>query len=187
MPKYTKKISETSLRIGEVRFSYVFVFNPRKKEDGTAGKYSAQIIIPKSDTATVAAIQDAFAAAKLAGVSSKWGGKMPPASKIAPALRDGDEEFPGDPVYENCWFFNASSPTKPGAAVLDEGKLIDALDEEDVYSGCYGCAVVNFYPYSSNGNVGVAAGLNNVLKTRDGERLGGTVHTAAQDFGDLEL
>ena len=49
MANFNKKISETAIRIGEVRFSYAYVFSPRKNEDGTDGKYSVQLLIPKTD------------------------------------------------------------------------------------------------------------------------------------------
>lgn len=59
------------------------------------------------------------------------------------------------------------------------------MDTDDFYSGCWGAAVVNFYPYNTSGNMGVAVGLNNVIKTRDDERLGGGGRTAEADFGDM--
>ena len=62
--------------------------------------------------------------------------------------------------------------------------MVPALDNDDFYSGCYGSASINFFPYNTKGNKGVAAGLNNVIKTRDGERLAGG-KTAEEDFADL--
>ena len=55
------------------------------------------------------------------------------------------------------------------------------LDQSEVYSGCYGKISVTFYGYNSNGNRGIAAGLGNIQKLRDGESLGGRT-TAAEDF-----
>ena len=55
------------------------------------------------------------------------------------------------------------------------------LDQNEVYSGCYGKISVTFYGYNSNGNRGIAAGLGNIQKLRDGESLGGRT-TAAEDF-----
>lgn len=181
---YNKKISETAMRLGPVRFSYAYVFTPRKNEDGTDGKYSIQLLIPKSDTEAVNLINKAIEAAKQAGVSSKWNGKMPPAVKLKTPLRDGDEEYPDNDTYAGMYFMNASSVTKPGIRVLENGSMCEALDAEDFYSGCYGCATVNLYAYNTSGNMGIAAGLNNVIKTQDGEKLAGG-HTAEEDFGDL--
>ena len=55
------------------------------------------------------------------------------------------------------------------------------LDQSEVYSGCYGKISVTFYGYNSNGNRGIAAGLGNIQKLRDGESLGGRT-SAADDF-----
>lgn len=184
MANFNKKISETSVRLGEVRFCYVHVFSPKMNDDGTPGKYSIQVLIPKTDTQTIELIQSCLEAAKQNGVSTKWNGKMPPASKLKLPLRDGDEEKPDAEEYQGMYFFNANSPTAPGVRVLENGVVSEALDDEDFYSGCFGCITVGFYPYNQSGNVGVAAGLNNVIKTRDGEKLSGG-HTAEEDFGDL--
>ena len=40
---------------------------------------------------------------------------------------------------------------------------------------------VNFYAFNSNGNRGIACGLGNIQKVRDGEPLGGE-SSAADDF-----
>ncbi len=183
---YNKKISDTSIRLGLVRFGYVNVFVPRKNEDGTDSKYSVQLLIPKKDTQAKALIEAAVEAAKEKGKTSKWNGKIPPASKLTLPLRDGDDEFPDDPTYEGMWFMNASTSAdrKPGVRILDGGQIVEALDGDDFYSGCYGCATVNFFPYNFNGNMGVSAGLNNVIKIEDGDRLAGG-HSAEEDFGDL--
>lgn len=182
---YNKKISETTVRVGENRFGYVNVYSPRKNEDGTDGKYGVQLLIPKTNKEGVAMINAAFEAAKQAGVASKWGGKMPAGMKHKTTpLRDGDDEKEGDPVYAGMWFLNANSPTKPGVRVLEDGVMNEALDSDDFYSGCWGCATINFYAYAASGNMGVAAGLNNVIKTRDDDRLSGGT-SADADFADL--
>ena len=173
MANFNKKLSNTQVRIGEVRFSYACVFEPRANTNGDP-KYSCAILIPKDNTDAVQLVRDAIAAAQELGKTSKWGGKIPKPCKIP--LRDGDEER-DDPIYEGHWFINASASTKakPAVKILEGGILSDALDNEDFYSGCYGAAVLNFFPYDSNGNKGVGAGLNVVLKTRDGENLSGGV------------
>ena len=49
------------------------------------------------------------------------------------------------------------------------------------YSGCYGQISVTFYGFNTNGNRGIAAGLGNIQKLRDGEPLGGKAN-AAEEF-----
>ena len=73
MANYNKKISETAVRLGEVRFGYVNVFKPRSNDDGTE-KYSVQLLIPKTNTAAKKLIDVAVEAAAKNGVSSKWDG-----------------------------------------------------------------------------------------------------------------
>lgn len=184
MANYNKVITATSVRLGEVRFSYANVFAVRKNEDGSDGKYSVCLLIPKTDVQAKKLIDAAVEAAKQAGIPSKWNGKLPSAAKLHLPLRDGDAENPDDPTYEGMWFMNASSTQKPGVRVLENGVMNEALDSDDFYSGCWGAVVVNFFPYNVSGNVGVAAGLNNLIKTRDDERFGGG-RSADADFGDM--
>lgn len=184
---YNKKISDTQVRIGEVRFSYANVFAPKAAQNGGDPKYSCAILIPKENTGALDMIRSAIQAAKEQGKTGKWGGKIPGNCKTP--LRDGDIDREDDETYAGCWFINANSPakSKPAVKVLQDGQMYDALDEEDFYSGCYGVAVLNFYPYDASGNKGVAAGLNIVMKTKDGEKLSGSVNveTALGDMLDF--
>lgn len=168
----------TKVTTGLVRLSYVHIFEPSAMDDGSDEKYSVCVIIPKSDKKTIAAIKSAVDAAKEQGKTAKWGGKLPTGLKLP--LRDGDEERPEDEAFKDSYFFNCSSKTKPG--VVDKN-VQPILDAEEVYSGCYGRVAVNFYPFNTNGSRGVAAGLNNVQKLKDGEPLSGRSR-AEDDFGD---
>lgn len=183
MANYNKKITETNIRIGEVRFSYCNVFAPKKNDDGT-DKYSVAVLIPKTDTLAVRMIKEAIMAAQEKGKLEKWGGKIP--ANVKSCLRDGDIDREDDPAYAGCYFINASAIRKPGVRVLENGTVCEAMSEEDFYSGCWGAVTLNFFPYDSKGNKGVGAGLNNVIKTRDDERLAGG-RSADEDFGDLGL
>lgn len=182
MAKFNQKIKDTSVRLGEVRFSYTAVFQPKKNDDGTPSKYGVCIIIPKEDTETVNLVKEAIDAAKQRGKMEKWGGKIP--ANVKSCLRDGDIDREDDEAFAGCYFLNASSRNKPGVKVLEDGVVSDALDDEDFYSGCYGAVTLDFFPYESSGNKGVGAGLNNVIKTRDGDRLSGG-RSADEDFADL--
>jgi hypothetical protein len=182
MAKYNKKMTDTSIRIGEVRFSYANVFQPRKDKDGEDEGYSLCVLIPKKDKETVMLVEAAVEAAKMVGKTSKWNGKIP--ANCKGPMRDGDIDREDDPAFEDCWFINTRSRNKPGIRVLENGMISEALDGEDFYSGAYGAVSINFFPYDYNGNKGVGAGLNNAIKTRDGERLAGG-SSAEEDFADL--
>lgn len=169
--------SPTHVVTGLIRFSYSNVFEARSMEDGQKPKFSTAILIDKKDKATLAKIEKAIQAAIGKGKEEKWKGKVPGNLKLP--LRDGDEEKPDDPVYEGKMFLNASNYNKPG--IVDEN-LNEILDKSEFYSGCYGRASINFYPYD-NISKGVAAGLNNVQKLKDGEPLSGGT-SAEEDFGE---
>ena len=75
---------------------------------------------------------------------------------------------------------NANSTKQPGVVDLARNPI---LDQEEIYSGCYCRFSLMFYPFSTQGNNGVAAGLNNVQKVCDGARLAGSSR-AEDDFDD---
>lgn len=168
----------TTVTTGKVRLSYAKLFQPSAAPGSDKLKYSLSVIIDKEDTATIEKINKAIAEAKQNG-ASKWGGKVP--AKLKTPLRDGDEDRPDDPAYAGKMFFNCSSERKPG--VVDRN-LNAILDPSEVYSGCYGRVNVNFYAYDSNGNRGIAAGLNHVQKLADGEPLGGGAVSVEAAFED---
>lgn len=86
------------------------------------------------------------------------------------------QERPDDEAYANSYFINANSSTAPG---IVDANCNPILERSEVYSGVYGRASISFYAFNSNGNKGIACGLNNLQKIRDGEPLGG--RTRAED------
>ena len=170
--------SDTKVVTGRVRFSYAHVFEPWAAEPGQDKKYSVCLLIPKSDKKTLKRIQKAVEAAKTAGVSSKWHGKLP--ANLNLPLRDGDAERSDVEGYAGHYFINAKSGQRP--SVVDES-LNEILDTRKFYSGCYGRASVNFYAYDVSGNRGIACGLNHVQKLADGDFLDGRSR-AEDDFAD---
>lgn len=163
------------------RWSYVNAWEP-KSINGGAPKYSVSLIIPKSNTKTLEKIWTAIQAAYEEGQSKlKGNGRSVPAlSALKTPLRDGDAERPDDEAYANSYFVNANSGTAPGIVDADRNPI---LERSEVYSGVYGRASINFYAFNSNGNKGIACGLNNLQKIRDGEPLGGKSR-AEDDFAE---
>ncbi|WP_449461037.1 DUF2815 family protein [Streptococcus suis] len=159
------------------RLSYVNIWEPQSI-NGSEPKYSVSLIIPKSDTATLNKIKQAIEVAKQEAIS-KFGGKIPANLKLP--LRDGDIDRPDDEAYQDSYFINCNSKQKP--QVVDS-QVQPILDQTEVYSGCYGRVSVTFYGFNSNGNRGVAAGLGNVQKLRDGDALGGRMR-AEDEFSTL--
>lgn len=178
----SKVVSATKVITGrETRWSYCNVWTPKSINGGTP-KFSVSLIIPKTDTVTVAKIKAAIQAAYEEGTSKLKGNSksVPALSTIKTPLRDGDLERPDDEAYKNSYFLNANATTAPG--IVDANRQ-EILDHSEVYSGVYGRASISFYAYNSSGNRGIAAGLNNLQKIRDGEPLGSKTR-AEDDFAD---
>ena len=151
-----------------------------KSINGSEEKYSVSCIIPKSDKKTLTKIEKAIEAAKELGKSKKWGGKVPPNLKMP--LRDGDIDRADDEAYADSMYLNANSKDAP--QIVDR-KVQPILDPMDCGSGDYCNVSVNFYAFNANGNRGVAAGLGNIQKIKDGERLAGKA-SAAADFIEVD-
>ncbi len=178
-----KFINPTKVITGvNTRWNYVNAWEP-KSINGGAPKYSVSLIIPKSDTKTIEKIQAAIQAAYDEGQGKLKGNdkSVPALSVLKTPLRDGDAERPDDEAYADSYFINANSGTAPGIVDADRQPI---LDRSEVYSGVYGRASINFYAFNSNGNKGIACGLNNLQKIKDGEPLGGK--SRAEDDFDTE-
>ena len=167
----------------DTRWSYANVWQPKSINGGKA-KYSVSLIIPKTDTVTIGKIKAAIEAAYSEGQFKLRDakGNVPPLDRLKTPLRDGDIDRPDDDAYANSYFVNANSDLAPGIVDINKNEI---LDTSEVYSGVYGRAAINFYAYNSNGNKGIACGLQHLQKIRDGKPLGS--RTSAEDvFSDLD-
>lgn len=172
-----------AVTINDVRFSYCNLFQPKAPFNNPQGepKYSVTVLVPKTNTAAKAVIDNAIAQAIDAGVSSKWNGVRPPQPAIC--VHDGDGPRPSDgssfgEECKGCWVFTAS--TKQPPFVVDE-YVQNIIDPTKVYSGMWGNVNVTFFAYNNAGKKGIGCGLNGVQKIRDGEALGGQI-TAQEAF-----
>ena len=158
-----------------VRFSYLNAFEAKANPSGDL-KFSASILIPKKDKAGIKTIQDAINAAVQKGLDTNKFTKAQVSSLRLP-LRDGDAEFDsGDrgAEYQGNYFLNASSTNKPGVVKAQAGgPPVPIFDPDEFFSGCYGRADINFFPYNKAGNRGIGVGLNNLLLVKESERLDG--------------
>jgi len=165
----------THIVTGMVRLSYANVWEP-KSINGSEPKYSVSLIIAKSDANTLNSINAAIDSA-IKDSAGKFGGKVPNKAALKLPLRDGDAER-DDEAYKGAFFINANSKTAPQIVDADRNPI---LDKTEVYSGIYARASLTFYAFNSNGNRGIACGLGNIQKIRDGESLGGR-SSAEDDF-----
>jgi hypothetical protein len=170
----------------EFRVSYAKVWQPGTDDNGN-DVYSISMIFSKDtlsddDLKKIKKCINDAAAEKWGTDTSKW----PRQLKIC--LRDADQEDRSnpsaanyDPAYVNAYFMNAKTYTQPGVV---DSNVNPIMDQNEFYSGCYARASLTFKAYDKGGGRGVGCYLNNIMKIRDGERLGGAAPATA-DFAEF--
>lgn len=171
------------------RLCYAHLFTPHAPNDQSEAKYSVNILIPKSDTQTVARVQAAIKAAVQDAVErGTFKQAVDPQAMKYPPLRDGDSLTDGGeprgPEFAGHWFIVAKSSAKRKPFIVD-GQMNPIIDEGEVYSGCFANVAVQFFGYANSGNRGISASLTGVQKVKDGERLGGPAVEASDVFSML--
>ena len=173
------------------RLSYPALFQPRQvAQDSDKKNYQATILIPKTDTNTVAIIQAAIQAAVDQGVAGgKFKQPIDPNQTKYPPLRDGDTmNSNGEPrgaEFAGHWFLSSKAPENRKPFVVD-ANVQPVIQESDVYAGCYVNAALQFFPYShATGGKGISVSLQGIQKARDGEPLGGGIVEASDVFSAL--
>ena len=169
-----------------VTFSYAHVFEPKKTPSGDM-KYSVCLLLDKKNKKVKERWDAAIEAAFQAGVKKgKFNKKQRPIIKTP--VRDGDKELETgvkeEESYRGKWFINASSFDPIEVTTAKNGKVIQLFDAKDFFSGCYGRAIISFYPYNKEGGRGIAVALNGIFKVGEGDRLDGRVN-ASKVFSDF--
>jgi len=179
-----EKVKTVGVMTPEFRVSFPNVFKPKKNELSGEDEYSVQALFPKGCD------MSGLKAAAEAAVVKKWGAdKSQWPSNLRTPFRLQDERakvVEGKKVMppgheEGAIFLNLKSKQRPG--VVDKS-VQPIIDETEFYSGCYARATISAYAYDAKGNRGVAFGLGNIQKTRDGEPLGGRMK-AEDEFAPI--
>lgn len=185
--KMSTNLNDNQVVTGEVRFSYVNVFEARKfKDTDKEAKYSLTILIPKNTPAgqkTIALIKQAIQKAAEKGAQKHFGGRIP--TNVNNTLRDGDTETDDlgelkklkNPELAGNMFMRLSTKYKPKVLNAQNQEILNPLE---IYSGCWGKVSLTCYAYSGDGKRGISAVLNNVKMTRDGEPL--TSHLSGDEL-----
>lgn len=163
------------------RASYPNVFKPKLNDLNGKEEYSVMALFPKGC--------DLSALKKMAqdAVEKKWGAdKAKHPTNLKSPFRDQKELAkegkmrPG--TEDGAIFINLKAKEKP--QVVDQN-VQPILDEAEFYAGVFAKASVNAYAYDQKGNRGVAFGLGNIQKVKDGDPLGGRTR-AQDDFAPIE-
>lgn len=164
-----------NITIGRVRFSYAWVFQPKKnRDDNGEERYSVTLLIPKTDMNSYNAVMACIEEAKQEGLNGDFKGAIPPT--LAVPIHDGDgvKENTGEPYGPECkghWVLTASNKIQP---FVVDANIQPIIQQSAFYSGCYGMASIRFFPYAK-GKKGIGCSLNGVQKLAEGEPLGGGI------------
>ena len=159
-----------------VRLSFPSLFATEVYGGEDTGKFAATFLIPKSDTKTVATIEQACKQALI----EKYGeGKTPKGFKL-PLVDGDDKEYQG---YADHVCIKASTKKRPTLVNRDKTPIV----EEDgiLYGGCYVNASIDVWVMDNSYGKKVLASLNAIQFVKDGEAFG-TKSEGAECFEDLD-
>ena len=165
------------------RFSYANVFQVSQK----SGKYETDILIHKSDTATLGKVMQAYGeVVATIAQDARFKNVHAQHPSFLHALKDGDVWKPSDATYAGHWFIKAKNVNRPEVV----GPALEMLTSTSQFSsGDFGNVSIEFKVFAPSPKVpdsgyGIRAILGNIQKIRDGEKLdtGASQATATQDF-----
>jgi len=164
-----KKISSRVVT-PEFRVSFPSVFQAKMNDMSGKEEYSVVALFPKNaDLSALKALAQKV-------IQEKWPDGTP-SNFRSPFRNQGEKKktengktFLPDGYEDGAVFINLKSQQKPGVV---DGSMQPILSATDFYPGCYARASVSCYAYDIKGNRGVAFGLGNIQKVRDGEAFGG--------------
>jgi len=159
--------------------SFLNVFEPKQVNNQGNPKYSAAILIPKSDKAQLRELKARIDEVALEYFGPSWQKDK----KFKYPLQDGDEKFEEDEkyaAYKGHYFVNASNERPVG--VLNVDRQVTTSPAE-CYSGCTIQFLVNFFSFTTMGN-GVGTSLQSLRVLHKGKRLDGSVDVTEVEWDD---
>lgn len=158
------KLVKTKVVTDLVMFVNANLYAPISFAQGSTPKFTLTLVIPKSDSEMIRKITSAYEETKK--FNSQFLGAHFDKTESS-VLQDGDLKV-NDKCFKDAYYINTSSREQPGVVDTDLNPIIQS---EEVYDGCFGRASITFYPYKVGTKSGIAVGLNNVMKMKDGERV----------------
>lgn len=131
-------------------------------------KFTASILLPEEQAKQVMAT-----AQKLAAEAFKNGEPQLPNFHwpIMPAQQK--KAYQDDPRFAGMYVMNTSARAEYPPQVVDQNRQ-PVLDYTTIYAGCHVAVSIRLYSWTHKmGTLGISAGLLAVMKTGDGEPLGG--------------
>lgn len=167
----TKAMPANKVVTGEVRFSYAHVWEP-DSINGSDPKYSVSILIPKSDTKTINMINKAIEAAKEMGKVRSLAARFQPTSSCRCAM-----EMRTAQTTRCIRGITSSTPTARPSQASWTKTASPSRTARSFTAAAMATPPSPFILSAPTGNRGIACGLNNLMKTADGDPLGGQLQS----------
>lgn len=184
----------TRFVLKNVRLSYPALDKPRPGMTGGEEKYSANLIIDKSDAANIKMLRDNLIAAlnekfpdrtKLPAIlrNNDLTIYLSSAGKDGWPLRDGN--FVDKDGYENTVFVRAANRMAP--FTIDAANRLTS--PKTFYAGCYVDAALEAYGWenTSSNTKGVSITLHGVKFAGEGDSFGAAPVSSSEFFGEAEV
>lgn len=169
------------------RVSYPNVFKAKKNDFSQKEEFSLMALFKAGeDLSALKAAAKEVTVAKWGADQSKWPKPLKSPFRLQDDKAEVDEatgkkKFPNG-YEEGGVFITLKSAQRPG---IVDAQNQDIITDSDFYAGCYARATVRPYAYDNKGNRGVAFGLQNIQKVKEGDPLGSRTK-AQDDFAPIE-
>ena len=171
----------SSLNTPYATLSFVNVFTPRPRAEGTPPVYSCSLLFDPQAQKSPAykALQDAC----IEAARKEWGANTPMKAILMPFRDAGEKQYDG--YHPGHTFISPWSKNKPGVV---NAQRQDILLPEEVWSGQLVRANVVPFAWAHTGRKGVSFGLNHlqIIKSTGQQRLDGRP-SAGSAFDDGEV
>lgn len=177
--------SALTVRLENVRFSYLYCFEPYTNTDKTTGKVTKSFcshFIMAPDHLGIALVK----AAQRAAAVGMWQDKAEEmlvglAGQDRLCLHNGNITKMGAEGYKDHFYVSASSKKRFTVVDVDRTPLTEESGRP--YSGCYGNAIVQVWAQNNSFGKRINAQVAGIQFTRHGESFGGGRIASPDEFG----
>jgi hypothetical protein len=165
------------IKIENVRLSYPNLFQKGFYEGKENKKYTATLVLDKSNPKHVAAkklideqIETIYKETKTKRIDFKE-------DKFCVKEESAD--------FENSWLIKVGNSKRP--TIIDRDKSPLAESDEKIYAGCYVNVIIDFYYYDKQYGKFILSNLYGVQFSEDGEPFGTGPVDVTDEFDDIDL
>lgn len=160
--------------------SFPHLFQPQQVMNQGEAKYSAALLLPEAAAQLIMGKAQEIANQAFTNGEPQLGNFRWP---VNPAKQN--KNYVNNPRLSNLYVLNAKAHADYPPQIVDENRQT-VMDRGKIYAGCVVAAGINLYTYNNMGNIGIGVGLSAIMKTADGEALGGGAVDPNSLFGGVQ-